>query len=128
MAVTPITPVDPTFNTASVDLPLAGTVATTPTDGWEIATGGKCNGRIILFFEANGSGDTVTIKAGDRPPAQDAGQGDDAITLAASDLRAYIPTGRFIQDDSTMLVTCIDTGTRCYALIIPQGGPGYPLT
>ncbi len=128
MATTAITPVDPTFNTRTDDLVALGTVATTPSDGWVIAAGGRCNGRLVLFFEADGSGDTVTITAGDRPPAQDADYGADTIVLAASDLRAYIPTGRFIQDDSTIEATCTDAGTRCYALIIPHGGPGEPLT
>jgi hypothetical protein len=128
MATTAITPVDPTFNTRSDDLVALGTVASAPAEGWVIAAGGKCNGRLVLFFEADGSGDTVTIKAGDRPPAQDADYGDDDIVLAASDLRAYIPTGRFIQDDSTIEAVCTDGGTRCYAMIIPYAGPGYPLT
>lgn len=129
MAETDITPIDPTFNTRSVDLPAAGTaIGTASTDTFIIATAGRCNGDIILFFEADASGDTVTITAGDRPPAQDADYGDDTIVLEANDLRAYIPTGRFIQNDSTIEATCTDDGTKCYALIIPHGGPGYPLT
>lgn len=129
MADVAITPVDPTFNTRSADLPAAGTaISNASANTFIIAAAGRCNGDIVLFFEADGSGDTVTITAGDRPPAQDADYGDDTIVLAADDLRAYIPTGRFIQDDSTIEATCTDDGTKCYALIIPHGGPGYPLT
>ncbi len=129
MADVDITPVDPTFNTRSIDLPAGGTVISNASDNTFIITAaGRCNGQLVLFFEADASGDTVTIKAGDRPPAQDADYGDDTIVLSATDLRAYIPTGRFIKNDSTIEATCTDDGTRCYALIIPHGGPGYPLT
>jgi hypothetical protein len=124
-----ITPVDPTFNTRSADLPAAGAAITTATTNtFAIAAGGRCNGQIVLFFESDSSGDTVTILAGDRPPSQDADEGADTIVLAASDLRAYFPTGRFLQNDGSIRATCTDDGTLCYALIIPHGAPGYPLT
>ncbi len=129
MADVDITPIDPTFNTRSADLISAGTAISNASDNtFIIAAAGRCNGQIVLIFESDGTADTVTIKAGDRPPSQDADLGDDTIVLAGSDLRAYIPTGRFIQDDSTIEATCTDNGTMCYALIIPHGGPGYPLT
>ena len=68
MATTPITPVALAINTGSGDLVAAGTVASTPADGWVIAapvgvfTGSKApHDALLLLFEADGSGDTVVI-------------------------------------------------------------------
>lgn len=53
---------------------------------------------------------TATVKAGDNPPAINAGQGDLAISLAASgsptDKRIIGPleSARFIQDDGTLIL------------------------
>lgn len=104
-------------------------MATTPADGWVIAVpaaegiaGQKSPlDSLVLMFEADASGDTVTIVAGDNPPSHQAGKGNDTITLAASDVRLYKPeTGRFTQSDGTIQATCTDAGTRCYAFILPR--------
>ena len=91
MATTAITPVTMVMNTAGADLPDAsGTVATTPADGWVIAAGGLSGNRLLLKFLADASGDTVTIAAGDNPPAVRKGLGALAITLAASDVKHIV--------------------------------------
>ncbi len=127
MATTAITPEVLVMNTRSADLPDAGgvangIVATTPADGWVIAAGGNNGDRLILKFLADGSGDTVTIKAGDRPPSSRAGLGDLSVVLAASDVRFIcVEAARFLQDDGTIIATCTDAGTSCMALILPKG-------
>ena len=124
MATTPITPVALVVGTATADLPAVGTVATTPADGWVI-TPGAGGGVLLLVFEADGSGDTVTIAAGDDGPSLQKYLGADTVTLAASDLKAIIvESGRHMQNDGTILATCTDTGTRCYALKLPAGYAG----
>lgn len=122
MADVDITPVQQVINTASADLPAAGTAISNASDNtFIIAVGARHADRITIYFEANGSGDTVTILAGDRPPAQRAGLGTVTITLAASDLKAItLESARFVQDDGTIHATCTDDGTLCYAAIAPR--------
>jgi len=125
MAVTVVTPEVLTMDTRSADLPDAsGTVATTPTDGWTIDVTGYHANQILLKFLADASGDTVTILAGDYPPAARQGLGNISIVLAASDVR-YVPveSARVMQSDSTyagkIRATCVDAGTMCWAMILP---------
>ncbi len=123
MATTAITPTPLVVNVMSADiLDAAGTVATTPSDGWVIAApAGVRDTLLVLKFLVNGSGDTITIKAGDRPPSQRTGLGDLALVLAASDVRyIVIDPSRFLQDDGTLLVTATDAGSTCYAFTIPK--------
>ena len=131
MAVEPVTAELLTLNTRSTDFvatgggPLNNLVATTPSDGWEIQppTGETLGERLILRLIANGSGDTVTITAGDRYPAQRADLGDMDVVLAASDVRYIsIETSRFLQDDGKIIATCTDSGTILLALILPKAG------
>lgn len=121
MATTAITPVMQAINTRSVDLLGVGTVADTPSDGWAITPPARANpGAMCLIFEADATGDTVTIAAGDNPPSRLSGSGSIAIVLAASDIRAvWIEPGRFIQSDGTLLATCVDAGTKCYVIVPP---------
>lgn len=129
MATTAITPVALAEGTESGDLVGLGTVATTPADGWVVAvpaaegiTGQKSPmDSLVLMFEADATGDTVVIAAGVNPPAAQAGKGSDSIVLAASDIRLYKPeVARHVKADGTLLVTCTDAGTRCYAFILPR--------
>ena len=118
------------LNTRSADLDPVngggtgnGKVATTPTDGWVISppSGLAFDDRLLLTFGADASGDTVTILGGDRYPAQRADLGNMTITLAASDVRyVSIETSRFLQNDGTILVTCVDAGTTCTAVMLPR--------
>lgn len=123
MAVTVITPTTLVMNTESADiLDGDGTVATTPADGFSIAAAGLNGDRLLLKFLADGTGDTVVIVAGDRPPSQRAGLGNLSIVLAASDVRYIcVEAARFLQDDGTILATCTDAGTSCKAFILPKG-------
>ena len=122
MAVTVITPTPLVRDVMSADiLDAAGTVATTPADGWEISGPVAPDVDLILKFLVDASGDTITIKAGDKPPAERAGLGDLALVLAASDVRyIMVEKARFMQDDGTLLVTATDAGSTCYAFTIPK--------
>ena len=130
MATTAITPTPLVVNVESADiLDAAGTVATTPTDGWVVAApvsgivGGVLVGDtdLLLKFLADATGDTFTIVAGDRPPSQRTGLGNLLVVLAASDVRyILIDKSRFLQDDGTILVTATDAGSTCYAFTIPK--------
>jgi hypothetical protein len=127
MATTAIVPEVLVMNARSTDLPDAGNgsdngiVATTPSDGWVIAAGGANGDRLLLKFLADGSGDTATILAGDRPPSSRAGLGNLAIVLAASDVRyVCVEAARFLQNDGTIHVTAVDAGTSCAAFLLPK--------
>ena len=127
MATTAITAERLTLNTRSADLDpvngggsLNGIVATTPTDGWVISapTGSMFGTTLRLTLGADASGDTVTIVAGDRYPAQRVDLGNMTVTLAASDVRYIeIETSRFLQNDGTIQVTATDAGTTLTAII-----------
>jgi hypothetical protein len=121
MATTAITPTQLVMNVESVDtLDADGVVATTPSDGWVIAAGNRNGDRLWLKFLVNGSGDTIVIKAGDMPPSLRSGLGDLSIVMAASDVRYIcVEAARFMQNDGTILVTCVDAGSKCSAWIMP---------
>ncbi|KKN05565.1 hypothetical protein LCGC14_1086000 [marine sediment metagenome] len=122
MATTAITPTPLVRDVMSADiLDAAGTVATTPTDGWVIAAPVAPDVDLLLKFLVDASGDTITIVAGDRPPSHLSGLGNLLLVLAASDVRyIMIEKGRFLQDDGTFLVTATDAGSTCYAFTIPK--------
>ena len=128
MSVTTVTVTKLAINTASADLDDAsGVVATTPADGWSITP--AANGlvpadpsRLLLKFVADASGDTVTIKAGARPPSELADLGDLAITLAASDVKyIWLEYGRFAKADGSILAVCTDAGTKVNAFQLNRG-------
>jgi hypothetical protein len=122
MADVAITPVALVMNERSIDLLAGGTAITdAAANVFAIAAGGRHGDRLMLIFEADASGDTVTIAAGDRPPSHRAGLGTVTIVLAASDIRAVcVEAARFLQDDGSIRATCTDNGTLCYALILPR--------
>jgi hypothetical protein len=120
MAVTAITSEVPALNVRSSDFPfIAGggsgnaIVATSTTDGWEVspASGTQFDERTVVIFGSDGTGGTVTFKAGDRYPAQRADLGDLGITLAANDGRVVFPEmSRFLKNDGTFIVVPSTTG------------------
>lgn len=62
---------------------------------------------LIRVTNTEASTNTVTIRAGDNPPALAAGQGDLVVTVAASTGVQYIgpvESGRFLQNDGTLEV------------------------
>ena len=123
MADVAVTPVTLAINTVGADILDAGgtSIATASANVFAIAAGGHAGGRLLLKFLVDGSGDTITLLAGDRPPSQRVDLGSLDIVLAANDVRQIvIETGRFLQDDGTIRATCTDDGTTCHATILPD--------
>jgi len=120
MAVTNVTLTELTLNTASADLPAAGwTAIATGADGFSLDMTGV-GSPVLLGFLDGGTADTITITAGDRPPAQLQGQGNLAITMAASDVRyVTLESGRFEQNDSTIKGTAAADATKMIAFLLP---------
>jgi hypothetical protein len=121
-----------TLNTRSADLPfIAGggsanaIVATSAADGWIVSppSGLQFDERLVIILGSDGSGGTVTFKAGDRYPAQRADLGDLVITLAADDGRVvHIETSRFLQNDGTINVIPSTTGLVITAVVLSRSG------
>lgn len=119
-----------TLNTRSSDFPfIAGggsnnaIVATSTTDGWVISppSSQEFNERLIIILGSDGTGGTVTFKAGDRYPAHRADLGDLTITLAANDGRVVpIETSRFLQNDGTIIAIPSTTGLVITACMNPK--------
>lgn len=65
---------------------------------------------------------TLTVKAGDNPPALAAGQGDLAVSIAFGTVRFLGPfeSGRFIQSDGSMMIESTTTTGTITALRIPR--------
>lgn len=117
------------LNTRSADLPGAGggtgngIIGGDASGGWEVSppSGEQFDERLWFRMLANGTGDTITFKAGDRYPAQRADLGDLEITLAASDERyIVIETSRFLQNDGTIVVEATDSGSVLTAMMMPK--------
>ena len=115
------------LNTRSADLDPVngggsanGIVATTPTDGWVVSppSGKQFGATVRLTLGVDASGDTFTIVAGDRYPAQRADLGNLSVVLAASDIRYIdIESSRFLQNDGTIQVTATDAGSTLTAIM-----------
>ena len=120
MAVLNVTLTELTLNTASGDLPAAGWDAIADgTLGFSVDVSGV-GSPVVLAFLDGGTADTITITAGDRPPAQLQGQGNLAITMAASDVKyVTLESGRFEQNDSTIKGTVAANATKMIAFLLP---------
>lgn len=118
------------LNTRSADLPfIAGSgsnnaiAATTAADGWVVSmpSGFEGNERLVFILGSDGSGGTVTFKAGDRVPAHRSDLGDLVITLAANDGRVIaVETSRFLQDNGVINVIPSTTGLVLTAVMLPK--------
>lgn len=80
---------------------------------------------LIRVTNTEGSTNTVTVKAGDKPPALRSGQGDLVVTVAATTGAQYIgpfESDKYLQDDGSIL---IDFETAMTGLIdilqLPRG-------
>lgn len=106
---------------STIDMLGAGTVATTPGDGWVIAAANEAGPRLLVIIEADASGDTVVFTAGDNPPALHAGDGSLSVVLAASDIKAvFLDASRHVQSDGSIIATCTDAGTRMQVWRVPK--------
>lgn len=118
MADRAVTPTALVLNAESDDIKDADgvSISTAATDQWVVAADGRSGARLLLKFLVDSDGDTIVITAGDRPPSPLAGLGDLSLVLVASEVRyIIIEAARFMQNDGTIIITCSDDGSTCYA-------------
>jgi hypothetical protein len=104
------------------------TAIATGADGGSISLAGYTDRPILLKFE-DSVGGTITLTAGDRPPAQRVGLGAATvemptgrkITLAAADVKyVVLELSRFLQDDMKVLFISSTNTSSCSAFILPK--------
>lgn len=103
MARTAVTVTELTANAATSEP--AGTAADPTND--HVISGVPCEELLIRLANTNGSDRVATIKAGDNPPALEAGLGDLSVTVPATTGVKWIgplTSARFVQDDGTVLI------------------------
>ena len=131
MAVTPVTAELLVIDTISTDFVNGGggtlnNIIGNTTDGWEISppSGEILGEKLFLRLVADGGGTVnITLKAGDRYPAQRADLGDTVLSLNASDeVFVAIETSRYLQDDGKIIIVPADSGSILTALIMPRSG------
>lgn len=109
-----------TVPNGGVAAPAGTTLVAAPTNDMQLAAAQPEKTVFVVTNSDSGNAITFTVKAGDYPPAWAAGQGDLAITVAASG-REYVgplESGRFMQSDGSMFVTASAvTGTVTPLLI-----------
>ena len=124
MADVAITPTPLVVEVFSADILDAGGVAISDASANEFVIAAPTGVRdtlLLLKFLVDASGDTIVVKAGDRPPSQRTGLGDLSQIMAASDVRyVIVDPSIHLQDDGTIRVTCGDDGTTCKAFTIPK--------
>ncbi|MFM9643564.1 hypothetical protein [Streptomyces turgidiscabies] len=77
----------------------------------------------VLRVVNTGVQQVITVKAGDNPPALAAGQGDLAVTVAATTGVQFIgpfESGRFVQSDGSMLIEAATVDATITAFKIPR--------
>lgn len=109
MARTACTVTDLTKAT-QIDVAADDGVALDATNNHVLTVAAPLDSYIIKITNTTASEKVATIKAGDNPPADAAGQGDLEVTLAAGDSTATmalvtgLESARFIQNDGTVLI------------------------
>lgn len=99
----------------------AGTTITPANDAY-LSPAGNTQGLFLRITNTHGSDHTVTIKAGDNPPAFRAGLGDLEITVPATSGDVVVPleSARFAQNDGTINVDFeTDHAGKIYAVRLP---------
>ncbi len=127
MARTALTPTQLTPNGGLIDIAYTACA----TDGFAVAPSGwpsRTAEEIFLHVKASGAL-TVTVKAGDNPPALEAGQGDVAVVLATGEEAFLGPftSGRFAQAGSDVIaaqgevwIDCSSTAGTIAAVHVPR--------
>jgi hypothetical protein len=124
---TAITVTELTENTAGIARPTGDTLDTGTAAVTLAAAVGGLSGHVILEVTNNAAAAndlTVSVLAGDRPPAERAGLGalDTAIAQNATKIIGPFESARFIQDDGSLSVTftpaagTIAATIRCYKM------------
>ena len=115
MPRTALTPVSLAGNSSVV----ASSVSLDATDSHVFTPSSPLNECFLLVTHTTASTKTITIKAGDNPPADAAGQGDLAVSFTAGNVTPVVKligplsSARFMQNDGTVNidVAASTTGT-----------------
>ncbi|WKV74730.1 hypothetical protein AW27_026355 [Streptomyces sp. PCS3-D2] len=102
--------------------PAGTTLVAAPTDDMQLANAFP---ELTVLRVSNTDDDTaltLTVKAGDHPPALAAGQGDLAVTVAFGTVQLIGPfeSGRFVQSDGSMMIESSTTTGTITALKVPR--------
>jgi hypothetical protein len=103
-----------TVPNGGVQQPAGTTLVAAPTNDMQLAGAQPEKTVLVVANSDSGNAITITVKAGDYPPAWAAGQGDLAVSIAASKTEYIGPleSGRFIQSDGSMYIqSSATTGT-----------------
>jgi hypothetical protein len=106
MARTALTVTTLTANTAVADVLASAGVAIDATNHHVLTVAAPLDSYILRINNTTGSTKVATIKAGDNPPADAAGQGDLAVSCTTGQVKFVGPleSARFIQNDGTLNV------------------------
>lgn len=92
----------------SLSLNTAGTIATVaadPTNGHTVGAGGKTANMVVCIYNSGAATGTVTVAAGDYPPAFRSLLGSVQFTVASSVTRYIaLESARFNQDDGSLSI------------------------
>lgn len=102
--------------------PAGTTLVAAPTNNMQLAA---ARPELTVLRVSNTDDDTaltLTVKAGDNPPALAAGQGDLAVTVAFGTVQLIGPfeSGRFLQSDGSMMIESSTTTGTIAALRVPR--------
>ncbi|MFF9639394.1 hypothetical protein ACF1D2_33045 [Streptomyces bacillaris] len=102
--------------------PAGTTLVAAPTNNMQLANSFP---ELTVLRVTNSDDDTaltITVKAGDHPPALAAGQGDLEVSVAFGTTQFIGPfeSGRFVQNDGSMLIESTTTTGTITALRVPR--------
>lgn len=121
MATTQLTYTNLPPNSGVVN-PTGTTLVAAPTDDMRLAAAVP---ELTVLRVLNNDDDTaltITVKAGDNPPALAAGQGDLAVSVAFGTTHFIGPfeSGRFLQSDGSLMITSSTTTGTIACLKVPR--------
>lgn len=111
-----------TPGTAGADIVAGGTAISTGNTAVITVSADGGEHRLLLVIEETGSTTaTLSVLAGDYPPAATSGKGADTISLAANDVVPYlVEQGRHLQDNGTIRIL-VTGAVKIFAYRLPAG-------
>jgi hypothetical protein len=121
MATTQLSYTDLPANSGVVN-PTGTTLVATPTNDMQLARAEPEKTVLRVTNTDDDTALTITVKAGDYPPAIAAGQGDLTVSVAFGTTHYIGPfeSGRFMQSDGSLMVTSSTTTGTIACLKVPR--------
>lgn len=121
MATTQLTYTDLPANSGVVN-PTGTTLVAAPTNDMQLARAEPEKTVLRVTNTDDDTALTITVKAGDYPPALAAGQGDLTVSVAFGTTHYIGPfeSGRFLQSDGSLMVTSSTTTGTIACLKVPR--------